>query len=241
MIFDPMDRGIGLNSNHVVGFQTIINNSDHNEFMLDTEFKPLTAFLHHPSQELYGRQIERMVGATHERSIAYLKSLVNKKILLRELKGKQVFYRLNKHNELVQKTLSIAELEKKREFIKKNRDGSIVYSLVSQVTDNYRTSVYFILLFGSVARNDQRTESDIDLLFVLVEKGKIEDEIEKIVKKQEMLTGKKISFHPITLTELEKEWRKKGIYKNIWDDRVVFFGEENFWNFVLKMGEPHDG
>lgn len=237
--FDMM--GIGLFSNHVVCLQTIINNSNYNEFMLEPEFKLLTPFLQNPSKELYGRQIERMAGATHERSIVYLKSLVDTKMLIREKKGNQVFYRLNKRNELVQKTLAFAELEKKREFIKKNGYGVTVFNLVSEVTDNFRTAVYFVLLFGSVARSQQRESSDIDLLFVLVENGKTKDEIEKIVKKQEMLTGKKISFHPITLKELEKEWRKKAIYKNIWDERVVFFGEDNFWNFVLKMGEPHDG
>ncbi len=182
-----------------------------------------------------------MTKTTHERSIAYLKSLVNAKVFLREKKGNQVFYRLNRHNELVQKALAFAELENKREFIKKNDQGSIVYSLVSEVADNLRTSVYFVLLFGSVARSQQRESSDIDLLFVLVGDGKTRNEIEKIVKKHEMLTGKRISFHPINLNELEKEWRKKAIYKSIWDERIVFFGEENFWNFVLKMGEPRDG
>jgi len=208
--------------------------------MLGPEFNLLTAFLQNPSKELYGRQIERMAGATHERSIVYLKALVNMKMLLREKKGNQVFYRLNKRNELVQKTLALAELERKREFIKKNGYGVIIHNLVSEVIGDFRTSICFVLLFGSVARNQQKESSDIDLLFVLADNGK-KDEIEKIVKKQEMLTGKKISFHPITLKELEKEWRKKAIYKNIWDERVVFFGEDNFWNFVLKVGEPHDG
>lgn len=179
--------------------------------MLDPEFKLLTAFLHNPYKELYGRQIERMTKTTHERSIAYLKSLVNAKVFLREKKGNQVFYRLNRHNELVQKALAFAELENKREFIKKNDQGSIVYSLVSEVADNLRTSVYFVLLFGSVARSQQRESSDIDLLFVLVGDGKTRNEIEKIVKKHEMLTGKRISFHPINLNELEKEWRKSYI------------------------------
>ncbi|MBI5046843.1 hypothetical protein HZC07_03875, partial [Candidatus Micrarchaeota archaeon] len=81
-------------------------------------------------------------------------------------------------------------------------------------------------------------ESDIDLLFVLLDNGKIKNNIEKTLKKQEIITGKKISFHPITLAELERDWSKEPIYNNIWDERIIFFGEENFWNFVLKKGEP---
>jgi len=209
--------------------------------MLESEFKLLAAFLHEPSKELYGRQIERIVGTTHERTTVYLKSLVGTKMLLREKKGNQVFYRLNKRNELVQKIMAFAELEKKREFIKKNDYGYIVHAVVSEATEEFRTAIYFVLLFGSVARSQQRESSDIDLLFVLVENGKTKDSIEKIVKKHEMITGKKISYHPIILKELEKEWKKKAIYKNIWDERIVFFGEDNFWNFIMKMGEPHDG
>lgn len=209
--------------------------------MLESQFKPLTVFLYEPSKEFYGRQIERMAGTTHERTTVYLKSLVSTKMLLREKKGNQVFYRLNKRNELVQKILAFAELEKRREFIKKNNYGYIAHAVVSEATVEFRTAIYFVLLFGSVARNQQRESSDIDLFFVLVENGKTKDGIEKIIKKHEMLTGKKISYHSITLNELEKEWRKKTIYKNIWDERVVFFGEDNFWNFIMKMGEPHDG
>lgn len=230
---------IGLNSNHVVGFQTIINNPAHNESMLDPEFKLLTAFMHGPSKELYGRQIERMAGTTHERSVTYLKSLVNAKILSREKKGNQVFYRLNRQNEIVQKALAFAELERKINFIKGNKEGFIVQDLVLKIAKEYRSSIYFILLFGSVARGHQREESDIDLLFVLLENGKTREKIGELVKTQEMLTGKKVSFHPVTIRELEKLWSKEPVYKNIWDERVVFFGEENFWNFVLKEGEPH--
>ena len=41
-----------------------------------------------------------------------------------------------------------------------------------------------------------------------------------------------------TVEELESRWQKEPVYANIWDERVVFFGEENFWRFVLKKGEP---
>jgi predicted nucleotidyltransferase len=207
--------------------------------MFGPEFKLLGAFLHSPSKELYARQIERMTATNHERAGVYLAELVARKALLREEKGRQAFYRLNRQNELVQKALAFAELEKKIDFVKGSKEGFIAQDLVVQIVRECRPSIYFILLFGSVARGHQREESDIDLLFVLLDNGKTKAKIGGLVKKQEMLTGKKISFHPVTIKELERLWSKEPVYKNIWDERIVFFGEENFWSFVLKEGEPH--
>ncbi len=207
--------------------------------MLNQEFKLLNAFLQNPSKELYGREIERFTETNHERAIVYLGKLVNSKILFRETKGRQVFYRINKQNEIVQKALSVAEMERKMAFIKKNKDGFLIYDLVSQVINEFRPAVYFIILFGSVARGHATEGSDIDVLFVLLQNGKTESSIREIIKKKTLITGKEFSFHPVLLPELKKRWLKEPIYKNIWEERVVFFGEENFWNFVLKEGEPH--
>jgi len=200
----------------------------------------LSAFLQNPSKELYGRQIERLAGTSHERAVTYLNRLVtDHRALTREKKGKQVFYRLNIHNELVQKTLAIAELERKIDFVRKNEAGFVIQDLVSGITSELGASVYFILLFGSAARGHAREESDIDLLFVLLQNGKIKAKIEEIIKKRSDITGKRFSFHPVTLSELERLWLKEPVYRNIWDERIVFFGEENFWKFILKEGEPH--
>lgn len=228
------------NSNQVVGLSTFINSLLDNRIMLSPEFKLLSAFLQNPSKELYGRQIERLVGINHERAVTYLNRLVNEhRALTKEKKGRQVFYRLNKHNELAQKTLSIAELERKIDFVRRDEVGFVIQDLVSGVTSELGSSIYFILLFGSTARGHARGKSDIDLLFVLLQNGKIKAKIGEMIKKRTVITGKKFSFHPVKLSELEKLWLKEPVYRNIWDERIVFFGEENFWKFVLKKGEPH--
>ncbi len=207
--------------------------------MLNSEFKLLNAFLHNPSKELYGRQIERLTETNHERALVYLSKLVESKVLFKERKGTQMFYRLNKQSDVVQKALSVAEMEKRMVFVKKNKDGFLIYDLVSRVIKEFRPAVYFVILFGSVARGHATESSDIDVLFVLLRNGKIESGIREIIKKMAGITGKEFSFHPVMLSELKGRWLKEPIYKNIWDERVVFFGEENFWNFVLKEGDPH--
>lgn len=197
-------------------------------------------FLQAPSKELYGRQMERLAGINHERAISYQNKLANDyKALIKEKKGKQVFYHVNKRSEIAQKALSIAELERKIEFISKNKRGAAIQSLVSEMVEIAGTSVYFVVLFGSMARGQSRESSDIDLLFVLLEKGKTQSKLDDFARRMVIATPEKIAFNSITLRELEKQWHKEPIYRNIWEERIVLFGEQNFWQFVLKEGEPY--
>lgn len=229
---------IGLFSNHMVGLQTFIKCSGYKSIMLNAEFKLLRAFLQNPSKELYGREIERKVGTTHERTIVYLNKLVEQKVLIKEKKGKQVFYRINKSSILAQKALSFAELEKRMKFVSDRKAGFIVHDTISFTLKECQDSIYFVLLFGSVARKQDAKSSDIDLLYVLIKNGKTKKKLEEIIKQRKIITGKEISLHMVSIDELKKLWLKEPVYKNIWDERIVFFGEDNFWRFVLKMGEP---
>jgi predicted nucleotidyltransferase len=206
--------------------------------MLGKEFELIRAFLFEPSKELYGREIERLAGTTHERTIFYLKKLVENKVLLSEKKGKQVFYRLNKRNEMALKAISLAELERKNEFIKNNEIGFVAQDIVSDAVEECPASVYFVLLFGSSARGEHRKTSDIDLLFVLNKNDDTKAKLEEVIRKKEIITGKKISLHIVDLEEIMSRWLKEPVYKNIWEERIVFFGEENFWRFVFRRGEP---
>lgn len=223
----------------MVYFQTFIKSSSNNTIMLSSEFKVLTAFLKTPSKELYGREIERLANTTHERTLNYLNGLTNKKILSKEKRGKQVFYRLNKNNILTLKALSIAELEKRIEFTKTSHEASAITDFLRKSSD-LGLDVKFILLFGSVARKQSTKQSDIDLLFVLNKNGKAEQNLTKLARERETITGKSFSLHITNIKELEKRWLKEPIYRNIWDERIVLFGEEDFWRFVLTKGEPHD-
>lgn len=207
--------------------------------MLSSEFKIMKAFLLQPSRPLYGREIERLAGTTHERTTVYLDKLAKRRILNKEKRGRQVFYSINKNSIFALKALSFSELERTTEFARKSELSAAIQDMVARTTQECTGFIYFILLFGSAARGHERESSDIDLLFVLLSNGKTGKRIENIAKKQEIIIGRKFSVHTITLPELGKKWDKEPIYRNIWDERIVFFGEENFWRFVFIKGEPH--
>lgn len=206
--------------------------------MLSKEFKIIKAFLFRPFEKLYGREIERQTGITHSRAVAYLKSLVEQKILVSQRRGNQVLYSINPNNELTLKALSIAELERKRNFFEdKLVEKSILYRLMANALDQCAYAIQFSLLFGSSAREHARESSDLDVLFVISGNKNTKKSLEEMGVKLEASTGRKISIHVVSMKEIEKLWLSEPAYKGIWNDRIVLYGEEQFWNFVFKMGD----
>jgi predicted nucleotidyltransferase len=205
--------------------------------MLSNEFRIVHAFLLTPFKQLYGREIERLAGISHSRAVEYLKSLSKRNILKSERRGNQVLYSLNQDNEVALKALSIAEMERKIEFFSdKLIEKSITYRLVSEILEELRDILSFTLLFGSFARGHAKESSDLDILFVVSDKAKGRRSIERIVEKLEKSTGRSISPHIVSNNDLEQKWLEEPIYKSIWEERILLYGEERFWSFVFMKG-----
>jgi predicted nucleotidyltransferase len=192
-------------------------------------FYCLTPFQSDPFGEKYGLEIEREIEKkelkiAHETVLTYLNHFSQTGILIKEKKGRQVFFSLNTRNALP--ILSLLEQDRTNLFLRESTQAMEIFELGNLISD-----CYLALVFGSVARKQQRERSDIDVLIV---EGKI-DETE--LKKKEALYGK-ISVHSIAKKDLRKHWHQKPIYKGIWKDRVVLKNYHNFWEFVLKEGKP---
>ena len=205
--------------------------------MLAQKYKLLSAFLFEPSKEKYGREIERAAGFSHERAVSYLKDLVKEKVLLCERKGRQVFYRLNRKSEAVTRIMSALEYERTREFLRSNKDAAVLlYDLKNDILSSKKGEIQFLVIFGSMARGESRAMSDIDLLAVTVS-GKEPGGVRERIKRRSKIHGIDFSVHFVSLDELEKSWHKEPIYKNIWRERIVLYGESRFWEFVIEVGE----
>ncbi len=79
------------------------------------------------------------------------------------------------------------------------------------------------VIYGSVARGDERPDSDIDLLLVVKKRGKFVDEL------QNKLRGKILEFFGNTLSILvctEKEYKKisAGLKKEL-EKGIIVFGD----------------
>jgi predicted nucleotidyltransferase len=175
----------------------------------------------------------------------YLKELEKVQVLKSEIRGKIKEYSINKKHELTLKVFSILEMKGRQKFYQKNPKLAVWIQMALEKMEsidsaNISTDIFFIILFGSVARGEAREKSDIDLLVVVKNKNEsFENEIrEEIKKKIGAISGRVFSTHILDIQELRFKWMKEPVYSTIWLDHITLYGEQKLWKEVLKMGEP---
>ncbi len=193
-------------------------------------FYCLKPFQFDPLGEKYGLEIEQEIKKmgfeiSHETIHTYLNHFCKTGILKKNKRGRQTFFSLIPKNSI--SIMSLLEQDRTNLFLQKTK---LTLQLL-EITDLLPVCS-FALLFGSVARGQERHSSDLDLLIV---DGKPNTEA---ISKKEAVYGIKISIHSITGKEFEMQWNKEPIYKGIWRDRIVLKNPHRFWEFVLQRGKP---
>ncbi len=204
--------------------------------------KILRVFLNSPFHPKYAKQIEDELKqpnpVSHERTLTYLKTLTAQRILFEEKKGRQNFYQLNPNHSASCTFMALAEQARAQNALKKMNIATLAHEITDKVQRALGFNLLFVVLFGSYARQNERTTSDLDLLFVVNRAGPYRKRVDALVEKTASLYTQKISVHIVGMNELEKRWHKEPVYSSIFRDRVVLFGAEAFWRFVLKEGAP---
>ncbi len=216
---------------------------------IDKAMAVLKPFFFSPSRSKYIREIAGKCDLSYERVHSALEEMEKAGVLKSAKKGKIKEYTLNKENELVLKVFSLLEMQRRADFYKKYLffDGAL-RNLVSEIFSanylkkklfaNMASNVLCIVLFGSTARGDQLA-NDVDVLIVLRTQDKtFENGMQILTNKMNAITGKQFSFHVVSISQLEKNWKKEPFYATLWRDRVVLYGDESFWKEALEMGEP---
>jgi len=118
----------------------------------------------------------------------------------------------------------------------------IISKLVDLMINRFKDNLISIVLFGSVARCDARSDSDIDLLIVVdnIPKGRfrrqemfmeIEDLLQKDIEALET-AGYRIDFSPIIKTP-EEASRISPLYLDMIYDAIVLYDKDNFFTNIL--------
>lgn len=193
-------------------------------------FYCLKPFQFDPLGQKYGLEIESEIKKTgfdisHETVFTYLNHYNFMKILSKQKKGRQTFFSLILENALP--LMALLEQDKTSIFLR----GTKLAMILSEIT-SLIGNCSFALLFGSVAREHERSSSDLDILIV---DGKVNP---TAISKKETVYGIKISIHSISMKELKNQWHKEPIYKGIWRDRIILKNYNRFWEFALVEGKP---
>lgn len=161
------------------------------------------------------RNISKIIGISHAGAFKILKKMEKREIVKSKRIGKALIYSLNMKNPITCKGIEMAlviEAQNFRRWIEEFRE--------------LEDKIKFLILFGSIIRNEKAAR-DIDLLIVAY-KEKFKD-IEKIIKETQKYTNRKI--HPLiqTLENFTKDVGKKNkVMLEILKIGIVLFGQEEF-------------
>jgi len=189
-------------------------------------------------------EIDKGTSLSYERTYHYLKELEDTGAISSEKKGRNREYIVNKDHEITLKSFGILEMEKRQNFLEENPGiGTILLKLKQRILEGTKDYIKFIILYGSTAREQAKKESDIDILAVTIsspESMDPEKEMEEIQEQMNSTIPEETSIHiqDTSINEFRERWEKEPIYTSIWEDRILLYGEESFWEEVLKIGEP---
>ncbi len=120
-----------------------------------------------------------------------------------------------------------------------------IAELVRLLREELKNALVSVVIFGSVARNQAKTDSDTDVLIVssAFEKG-MTSRMERLVKVigqlelTEPFTNLErrgintwVQFHPLTKDEAKTN---RAIYLDMTEDAVIVFDEDNFMKNILE-------
>jgi|YelNatPaOPRAMG01_1025707.scaffolds.fasta_scaffold77154_3 predicted nucleotidyltransferase len=129
-------------------------------FSSSSHIAVLRALQHH-NTGISGREIARLSGLSPKSALYALSSLENIKIVKRVIGGRDHLFTLNRVNYLVKNgILPILQIE-----------NNYLPRLLSIIKQKLSKQCISIILFGSVARNDETSDSDLDICFVVQNKN----------------------------------------------------------------------
>ena len=171
------------------------------------------------AQGMTGREIARAADMTPMASLKALTALESVSVVSRQRSGRSHIFRLNRENILVKDgILPILRLE--REF------GKQMFKLLTKRTGKKCES---IIVFGSVARQEDVPESDLDICFIVNGKANIESVRETVYETTPVIQekfGAQVAPLFFTLREFkEKHKLTKSPVDEIVRDGIVISGK----------------
>jgi predicted nucleotidyltransferase len=175
--------------------------------------------------EYTGREMARLTGYSQTYTLSALSDLEANGLLYRRDVSRAHIYSLNEEHMLVKELSKVFELER-----------SALAEIAKDFKSELGEDLESIIVFGSVARGEERPNSDIDMVFTLRDgsKAMVESKIDSVTNASMAASGNPISPILVTETELEK-MREKKEKKGMWAE---VFGEEPVVLIDFKRNGP---
>lgn len=180
-----------------------------NMIQLYQKIKQLTVlkfFLEHPYSSYYLRESSRFLHMDPMTVKRALDLLVEDGLLLRNKEKNQILYKGNMESpafRYLKISYNLSWLQKKE---------------VPEFLTDYMNAVTSILLFGSYAKGENESESDVDILVISLSKNTPTAELAKLLKRDVNL----ISFTPAQWSQQAKT--NKAFYLDVILDGIMLYG-----------------
>ena len=179
------------------------------------------------------RQVKKAVKLSEHTLLKYLGSLEKRKMLSFRSEGNLKIYEVRLESALVKVFFSYFDLER-LELLEYKR-GKAVKMFVEEVK-NFKIP-YFVLLFGSTAKENYTAKSDIDMIVVFdtLEKD-LNKKIDEIKKNILAEIGLKVNYIIMKLDEFLKEKENKQNYalQDAITSGYPVFGNQLYYEVIFK-------
>ncbi|NPV60817.1 MAG: hypothetical protein HPY75_14300 [Actinobacteria bacterium] len=169
--------------------------------------------------EYTGREIAKLAGYSQTYTIKALGDLEANGLLYRRDVARAHLYSLNEEHMLVKALKELFDLER-----------SALARLAKDFKEELGENLEGIIIFGSVARGEERPDSDIDMILIIKDGSEhvVESKITSVSNAAAAASGSPISAFLTTETELGKLQRKKdkrGMWAEVFGEKPVIFVE----------------
>jgi predicted nucleotidyltransferase len=175
--------------------------------------------LHRTRGQFTGRELSRLVGYSPTHTISTLRDLESEGLVLSQRAGKTDLFSLNERSPAVSGVLDpIFEWEQ-----------NLFSDLASIFDKALGKKLLEARIFGSVARGEERHDSDIDLLLVVPDDSDIESaekEVASAAIKAGIRFGAPVVPFVVTASDYDKKVRsKRGFWKDIPEKSIAIYYE----------------
>jgi len=203
-----------------------------------SEARIVELFLANVSAKLNPRQASAAAGLSYAAAYEAMAALAAENVLNRERVGIANVYGVNPQAEAAREALMVVAAEKRRKIY---GAGHGLEDALKKTVERVRQELpdaRSIVLFGSVARQEAKKESDVDLLFILPAGKKLKAQsriVGDICATKSIETSKAISPVVLSTEEFERmlKSRERNLAKEVVRGGVPVFGAENYFDLVL--------
>lgn len=189
----------------------------------------------------YTRELAKLAKVSSWSVSRQFSKLVREGMVKERLEGREKFYSLNLSNVRSRKICEFFEVEKRGDFLKKNRRFAWVLEDFTKKATDFIPETQSIVLFGSVARGEATSRSDVDIL-VLVPNYE-EERFKKVMSSVDQLASEVSGRYPVKLVPVVMMMRdyeqglkdKKRFATDILRDGIILFGEERYYYLLSKV------